>query len=172
MSEKPALSPSQYYMWLCLLSIAWEDGGCDEKEVDYFSKVFENLSNDYALTQEQRDGLANALEKESAEPEAYFHKITDHEAREALVMYAHDLIQLDGRDPDTDAIIKRLKMWEHPDSDNKKLRAEVHAVVSKDRQQRDHDERVTRGQLEVNPFFKATDKLLGLLGIDATDLFD
>lgn len=166
MQDKLPLSPSQFYMWRCLLAISWEDGNCDEKEVAYFAKVFDNLPRSYALTQQQRDTLAHDLETPGEAPEAFFPYITDPAVRETLVLYAHDLIKLDGRDPDADAIMKRLKLWQHPSYDREQLRTEFDDIVARDRQQdKEAADEILQKMDNASPLFAALDKFKARLGI-------
>ena len=149
-------------MWRALLAIAWADGDCGEEETAYFGQVFDNLPRYYDMTRDQKNLLADALEKPE-KAEALFPYINDPEVRGMLVTFAEDLVLLDGVvDPGEEAILQHLRQWNLP-CDKEALRQEVRQVIGATRQEKEEIRQQVRG---MSPLYKAVDRLLMRLGID------
>lgn len=170
MQQKPALSTSQLFMWRSLLAIAWADGNCGPEEIAYFAKVFDNLPRYYALTAEQRNKLAEDLESPQ-KAELLFPHINDPEVRDTLICYAGDLVMLDGvLDPSEDAILKRLRLWQHPAHDKEELRTEIRQFRAERMQESEQERRQFKQEAQgAHPLYAAVDRLLTRLGIDPVD---
>lgn len=169
-AQKPHLTSGMFYMWRCLLALAWADGSCGEEETAYFAKVFDNLARYYDLTQEQRNALAGDLEH-PGDAIAFFTHINEPEAREMLVVFAHDLAKLDGEiHPNEEEILKRLRLWDSPQLDKEALRAEVREIIRSGRHQRAAEKEEIRAHVRsMSPLYAAVDRLLLRLGIDLID---
>jgi hypothetical protein len=167
MSGSKHLSVSEFYMWRSLLAIAWADGSCGTEETDYFAKVFDNLSNYYALTAEQRNTLANDLENPQ-KAETLFPYINEPEAFNNLLCYAEDLVKLDGVvSPTEEDILKRLRLWQHPTYDKEELRKELRAFVAERRRENEEERlEVKKWAAGMHPLYAAVDRLLARVGID------
>jgi hypothetical protein len=167
MEKKPQLSTSMFTLWRSLVAIAWADGCCGKEETAYFARVFANLPRYYALTDLQRNALADDLVTPRSIDEL-LPQINDPEAQRLLALYAHDLVLLDGVvDPAEEDILKRLRAWEMPEQDRAALQKEIRVLISEKRAERATEKEELRRQVRgVNPLFAAVDKLLMRLGID------
>lgn len=169
MQEKPPLSTSEFYMWRSLLAIAWADGECGAEEIAYFAKLFDNLPRYYALTQSQRDTLAKDIEApDDMSPETLFAHINEPGPRTTLILYAQDLVMLDGvLDAREDEILKKLRLWEQPAYDRDALRVEIRKLIADNRAASEKERQAIRTQIRgMHPLYDACDKLLIRLGID------
>lgn len=167
MSNKKHLSVSELYMWRSLLAIAWADGSCGAEEIAYFAKVFDNLSRHYALTQEQRNTLADDLEAPQR-ADMLFPYINEPEVRANLLCYAEDLVMLDGVfDPNEESILQRLRLWNNPDYDKEKLRGEIRDFLTTRRRENEEEHLAIKEWAKgKHPLYAAVDRLLERLGID------
>lgn len=165
--QKTPLSTSMFYMWRCLLAVAWADGNCGKEETDYFAKVFENLNRFFDLTQDQRDALADDLINAKKIDGLYAH-INDPEARDTLVGFATDLALLDGvLDPNEEDILKRLHLHRNPAYDKEALRLEIRQLIEGKRAERAAERGALRNEIRaMSPLYNAVDRILMKLGID------
>lgn len=168
--QKQPLSTSMFYMWRCLLAIAWSDGRCGEEETAYFGKVFDNLARYFDMTQEQRDTLADDL-LFAKNIDKLFNHINDPEARGTLMVFAEDLIVLDGHvDPSEEDILKKLKLWDNPGYDREQLRTDIRNLRITQQSTRASDKEKLRAEVRAsNILFNAVDRLMMRLGIDLVD---
>lgn len=168
--QKQPLCTSMFYMWRSLLAIAWSDGRCGEEETAYFAKVFDNLARFFDMTQEQRDILADDLVI-GKNVDKLFNYINDPEARSTLVIFAEDLIMLDGKlDPNEEDIIRKLKLWDEPGYDREQLRIDIQKLRGEQRDARAEEKKRLRFEIRsTNALFNAVDRLMLRLGIDLVD---
>ncbi len=168
--QKKPLDTSKFYMWRCLLAIAWADGECGPEETEYFGKVFDNLPRFYDMTQEQCNALADDLVT-ARKIDGLLSHINDPEVRGTLLGFARDLVALDGiTTPGEDDILKRLHIDGIPMHDNQNMRTEIREVIK--RQDKKSAEEIEKLRMEAhlrNPFFATLDNLLLQFGIDLLD---
>lgn len=166
-SAKRPFTTSLFYMWRALLAMAHADGEVGQEELDYFRKVFDNLPEHYDMSQEQRDTLADEIEKAQSFDEMLRH-INDTETRATLYTFAEQLAMADGvLHPSEEAILERLRLENPYVEERQKLLAEIRVNVEQKRAQhraemaRLHDEMHTR-----SPWLAAIDGALESMGID------
>ena len=165
--QKPPLNTSMLYMWRCLVAIVWADGDFGEEETSYFEKVFDNLLRYFALTQEQRDVLADDLMK-AKKIDDLFPYINDPEVRGMLLDFAHELAVIDGAlAPSEDDILKRLSLWAGASYDKTELLEEIRQFIAQKRRDQAEEKDELRAEIHnMSPLYAAVDRLMLKLGFD------
>jgi len=171
MNTKPALSTGMFYMWRCLIAVAHADGKLGMEELDRLEKIFDNLQQYFALTEQQRHAFADDLHQPQ-EIDVLFSRVNEPEARDLLFGFAEEMAWADGvLDPGEEDVLRRLRLKNPENFDREALRQEIRTDIARHKAEWDAERatmrKTARGR---NPYFYAVDVILMKMGIDVLDL--
>lgn len=170
LSSKKELSESLFYMWRCVIAIAWADGTVQEQERAYLVNVIANLDRVYGLTDDQKKIFDEDLKTAQKLSDLLPH-VRQLEDRASVIYFGDVLAWADGDfTVDEEDVLKKLHDDQMSKIDVDKLRAEIGTDLSKRRDQRAQEMKSLHADEQAkHPVFAALDRLLLRFGIDILD---
>ena len=169
-SRKQVLSESLFYMWRCVIAIAWTDGVLQPQERTYIDNVIANLDRIYGLDAAQKKIFQDDLKKPHRISDL-LPRVTAPEDRASLIYFGDILAWADGQvTADEEDVLKKLHDDQMKKVDVDKLRQEVEADIASRRKERVAEmNEIHAAEQKKHPMFAALDRLMLRFGIDMLD---